>query len=308
MTRSKLRRCSRPAALAFLGLLVAVTAATRVAAEGLAQVEAIAPAGLTPDRHGGPTVAVLWRESVAAEMAGETERSATLRRAILGLLPRDVHTGWRLARDLMLIGEGLPEADVDGRLPIFEEAREVATRAFELDPSCSECCFYRFAATSRVATTLGAWRSLGLVRQAGEQLATCLAMPLPTWSDADWNHEQANLFYGAAVYYRMIPDSWWAEQIIGFRGDRREATRWARRAVEVSPLRLDYRVELGIALLCVGESEGDEAARREGFDWLAGVDQLPDRMDTDPIDRARAEQVRHEPGSACGNARAVKVE
>ena len=285
-----------------------VAAATGVAPEGLAHVDTIAPALLTPDRHGDPTVAALWSESVAAEMAGETERSAALRREILALRPRDIHTSWRLARDLMLIGEGLPEDDVDARLPIFEEAREVATRAFQLDPTCSECCFYRFASTSRVATTLGPFRSLGLVRQAGEQLATCLAMPPPTWSDAEWNHEQANLFYGAAVYYRMVPDSWWAETIVGFRGDRREAARWARRAVEVSPLRLDYRVELGIALLCVGKSEGDEAARREGFDWLSGVDQLPDRMDTDPIDRARAEQVRHDPDSACGNARALKIE
>jgi hypothetical protein len=208
----------------------------------------------------------------------------------------------------MLIGESLPEDDVAARLPVFEEARAVSTRAFELDPRCPECCFYRFASISRVATTRGALRSMGLVREAGRQLTTCLAMPPPTWSDADWNHEQANLYYGAAVYYRMLPDNWWAQNLLGLRGDRREAARWARRAVEVSPDRLDYRVELGIALVCVGEAFGDGAARREGLEWLADVDQLPDRMDTDPVDRNRAEEVRLEPGSACGNARALKVE
>ena len=282
--------------------------ATRAQAESLPPVSAISRAMLTPDRGGDPQVATLWRDSVDTELAGELRDAAELRRRILDLDPNQVHAGWRLARDLMAIGEGLPEEAKEDRLRVFREAQQAARHARQVDATCPECCFYDFASTSRLATTVGVYQSVGMVREAGSILNECLEMPAPGWSDAEWNHERANLYYGAAVYFRMLPDAWWARKMFGQRGDRRRAALFARRAVEIASSRVDYRVELGVALVCLGEAEDDAAARAEGLIWLQGLESFPDRLDSDPIDRKRAEDVKRDPSSACGNARALKVQ
>ena len=292
---------------ALTGLLLGLALSPGSRADDLPPVDAIPPALLTPDRLGDTTLAGLWTESVEAEEAGRTLESVALRREILSRRPGDVHTGWRLARDLMSLGEALPEEARAARMALFEESRSVAAEARHVDPQCSECCFYEFASTARIATTRGAFRSVHLVRRAGDLLTACLAMPPPIWSDTAWNHERANLYYGAAVYFRMLPDTWWAERLLGVRGDRRKAARFARRAFEVAPDRVDYRVELGVALLCLGESEGDEEAAREGRARLTDLD-VPDRLRSDPQDRARAELVLAHPEQACQNARALKLD
>ncbi len=297
-----------PVLLLLTGLLLGLGASPASRADDLPPVDAIPPALLTPDRLGDTTLALLWTESVEAELEGRTLESAALRREILSRRPDDVHTGWRLARDLVALGEALPEDARARRLELFHEARSVASGARRADPHCSECCFYEFASTARIATTRGAFRSLNLVRRSGDLLAACLAMPPPVWTDTAWNHERANLYYGAAVYFRMLPDTWWTERLLGVRGDRRKAASFARRAFDVAPDRVDYRVELGVALVCLEQRDGDDAAGREGRARLRDLDALPDRLRSDPQDRERARLVLAHPEQACENARALKLE
>ncbi len=305
-------RPSQPLLLRLAGLLVTAAIGfgpgAEAHAESLPPVDAISRAMLTPDRTGDPELAMLWQSSVDDELAGRLQDAVGLRRKILSREPEQVHTAWRLARDLMAIGEGLPETAKNERLQVFEEAQRVSRQARRTDPSCPECCFYDFASTSRLATTSGVYQSVGRVREAGAILHQCLEMPAPAWSDASWNHERANLYYGAAVYFRMLPDTWWANQMFGMRGDRQRAAFFARRAVEIVSSRVDYRVELGVALVCLGESEDDAAARAEGLLWLQGLDAFPNRLPSDPIDRQRAVDIRRSPGDACGNARALKLD
>ncbi len=311
-----LLRRSRPAAWAgAFWLLAAACGAEEVAlastpaeAATLPPVDAIAPSLRTPDLLGDPSLASLWADSVEAEATGDSRRAAEIKRRILDLQPGDVHTSWRLARDLMVVGEAVPIEDKEQRLAIFEEARARAGAAAAADPGCVECCFYHFASTSRIATVKGAMRSVGLIKESGIELERCLALEPSVWTDNEWNHERANLYYGAAVYYRMVPDTWWIERMLGFRGDKLAAVRLARQAADVVPSRIDYRVELGVALVCLGEAENDPAARAEGLTLLADLNELPTRMDTDALDRARAQAVRADPGIACDNARSFELE
>lgn len=287
---------------------IELVSAVPVSLAPLPAVGSFPPSLYSPDLRGDPTLSHLWARTVAAERIRDVERAAELKRRVLELVPEDVHTRWRLARDLLNLGEAMPPDQHQERLGIYREARALASQAAADDPDCVECCFYDFAATSRIATLKGALRSISLVKASGQLLERCLAMEPSVWSDTDWNHERANLYYGAAVYYRMVPDTWWMERLLGFRGDKRTAVRLARQAYAVTPGRIDYRVELGVALICLGNTTDEDEARAEGMALLGNLDELPQRIATDPLDRLRAAEVRAEPDTACENARSFEIE
>jgi hypothetical protein len=107
------------------------------------------------------------------------------------------------------------------------------------------------------------------VREAGRLLHECLANP-PRWSDASGS-EEAALYYGASVYFRLMPDSEWMSWATGQRSDATRAVEFARRAVAIEGERTRYRLELAAALLCDGARRTDAAALAEGRRWLAGA-------------------------------------
>lgn len=276
----------------------------------------LAPAGAVAREAGGettlPTVAAaprpqapialpearsdLWRRSEALEAAGDYRGAATLRMRILARDPDDTHVLWRVARDLLHEGTERMAAEPDAAARSFDAARVFARRGRESDPSCGECCLYEFASTARLASVRGVARSLVTVRAAGGVLEQCLEMP-PTWSDALFGAEAAHLYYGAAVYFRVLPSTrvfaW-----LGIAGDAERAVGFARRAAAVSPHRADYRVELGAALLCQARRAGDPAARAEGEALLRTfVDAGPDGAAG-----ARAIALLSEPDAACANS------
>lgn len=76
-----------------------------------------------------------------------------------------------------------------------------------------------------------------------------------------------------------------------------------RRAVALAPLRTDYVVGLGASLVCVGTREHDDEALAEGLRWLERAASLPELMDTDAEDRARASRMRQNPSEACHDSR-----
>ena len=297
----------RVAPLLVLVSLILPLGPTGVSAEALPPVSAIPRAVLTPDRATtGPfpeRVATLWQESVRCEEDGDLEEAAALRRRILAHRPDDVHTGWRLARDLVRLGESLPRSRDGERLGVYEEAFATARHARRVDPRCAECCLYEFAALGRIANAKGVFESVAVVREASELLPTCLEMQSPTWTDTPDRRESGNLYLGAAMYFRLLPNNWWAERLLGVRGDANQAVHWARKAVDDTPERVDYTVELGLGLICLGDRSGDDTRRDEGLALLAEAQSLPDRTATDPLDRKRAAEVLRDPSRACGDSR-----
>jgi tetratricopeptide (TPR) repeat protein len=208
------------------------------------------------------TGAALRTRSRALEAEGDFRAAAALRLRLLARDPEDVDGLWRVARDLVLDGNALALDRPDAAGRAFEAARDLARRGRAADPDCGECCLYEFAATARLAAVRGLARSLVTVRAAGATLEQCLAQP-PTWDDPVFGSEAAHLYYGAAVFFRMLPHAAWSRWL-GIEGDAVRAVEMARRAAELAPDRADYRAELGAALLCEASRTGDERSRAEG--------------------------------------------
>lgn len=267
------------------------------------------PSGAPPPAHRTPDLdstaaAALWRQSVEAEVIYEYGVAAELKQQILDLHPEQVHTHWRAARDLVRAAEAYFETDPGRALDLLEQARDHAETGKRLDPGCSECCLYEFSAVARQSTTIGILSSLGLVREMGPILETCLRSP-PTWED-QFQSEEASLYYGASQFFRLAPDLAIAEWVVGFRGDAERALKLARRANERSPDRVAYRAELGTALLCYGDREGDEAALSEAKRVIRTLPSLSDRTPVDAEDRVRLRHLSGHADEACDSGRGVK--
>jgi hypothetical protein len=277
----------------------------------LPQVAAMAPVPAAPEPRAsslapGPAedraVAALWHDSTLRERERDFLGAAFMAELAVGLAPRDVHAHWRIARDYIQAVDALPGDDTSGRLDATERARDWARRGRALDPSCGECCFYEFAATARMASLVGPVSAVRTIRRAHEVLEQCFETP-PTWVENAWSQERANLYHGASVFYRLLPDSRWFGMIAGVRGDRELAVELSRRAVATAPQRTDYAVELGAALLCYGTESGDSDAIAEGRRELARAVTLPDLLPSDASDRERAERLRADPQHACHDTR-----
>jgi len=214
----------------------------------------------------------LRAESEQLERKGDMLGAAALLETALGGAPGDAQLHWRLARDLIRHAERDAALTDDERASLYDRARAFAKEGRTLAPDCAECCLYEFAGTARLASVRGLARAVGTVREAGRLLGECLANP-PHYRDTSGS-EEAALYYGASVYFRLMPDSEWMSWATGQRSDATRAVGFARRAVALERKRTRYRLELGAALLCDGSRRHDDSAIEEGRLWLddAGAD------------------------------------
>jgi hypothetical protein len=234
----------------------------------------------------------LRAQSELLEHEGDLLGAAALLQAALATSPGDPQLHWRIARDLLRHAERNPALEPGERAALYEQARGWAKAGRRVAPDCAECCLYEFAGTARLASIHGLTQAVGAVREAGRLLPECLANP-PRSRDASGS-EEAALYYGASVYYRLMPDSEWMSWATGQRSDATRAVEFARRAVAIEGERARYRLELGAALLCDGARRTDRARVAEGRRWLARA------ADGAGIDAERArELLADEPARGC---------
>ena len=288
--------------LRWIQLLCLLVWATPVFADPAALDELPAVAALVPpsrpplpDGDAG-RARVLWDDSQRLENADDFLGAAELREQVAELRPDDPHVRWRIARDLLHGVKTIPRSDA--RVDAFRSARDWARAGSELDASCGECCLYEFAAVAQLATEEGLARSVGHVREAGLLLERCLETP-PTWSEPRWGAERGQLYYGAAAFFRMLPEGSWARWVLGMRGDPERAVDLARRATLVSPDQPSYHVELGAALLCHAARSGDRMAGAEGRRVLMSIEAA--QSGSEAL-RLRAAGLLAEPDHACDDS------
>jgi hypothetical protein len=161
---------------------------------------------------------------------------------------------------------------------------------------------WKFVSMGRQATTRGLLTAVGDVREMDELLTRGIRLA-PSHRDNEGNATMGNLYYASSVFYRVIPDWWWLRWVIGVRGDREKSLNYARRAVELAPLRIDYRVELGASLLCSGFKDNKPEKIAEGEQVLEVAGRLENFLSTDALDKVHAGILMRSPARACGYSR-----
>jgi hypothetical protein len=217
---------------------------------------------------------------------------------IMRRLPGSSFAYWRASRNYFRLAERLPLEEKDQRIRYYMVSEERASDGLKVDPECAACCLYKFSAMASLAMTRGLWTG---VRTAGE-MSRLLDRGIelrPTHTDNAWNTTLGNLYYAASQFYRVMPDWFWLKWILGTKGDNHRALEYAREAHAISPMRVDYAVSLGAALLCMAHNGGDPSLNAEATAILADIDRLPTLREYDGMFRSHARMLLAKPDQAC---------
>jgi len=243
-----------------------------------------------------------WEEGLALERREQLLESSRHYRAIAAARPDSAFIRWRLARNHWRYAERLPQDDKVGRLHHFGLANHWADAALAVDPECGECVLWKVAALGRLATTQGVLTAAGQASTIAELIDRGIALQ-PSYADNERNVTLANLYYAGSAFYRVVPDWFWLGLVIGVRGDKHRALDYIQRAIEISGARVDYQVELGAVLLCIGTQEDDPTRIEAGREVLRNAMAIEDFQSTDGFDREHARILVREPQRACGYSR-----
>ena len=213
----------------------------------------------------------------------------------------DPNGHWRAARATWLSGELLPLDDEDKKVKMarFVQAEALADRAVAANPRCGECVLWKFIAMGRVRTAEGAMGAARAVPEMAKLLDRALELK-PTHNDGPNNSSMGNVHYSIAIFYRILPDWWFVKWVLGVRGDKERALRHARMALDLHPNRLDYRIELGTQLLCIGSDKKDRKRLAEGQRVMREAIAWAPETEDQRREIYFAKQLLAEPKKACG--------
>jgi tetratricopeptide (TPR) repeat protein len=245
-----------------------------------------------------PLVAELFELGSQLEERQELDASTKHYEEVVALAPEISHVYWRIARNHFRASQQLRVADETGRRRGFEQVELWARRGIERDEECAECYLYAFIGLASLTRMEGSWSAARAAKRMKALLDRALELG-PTHIDGDWNHELANAYFAAGVFYKVVPDAPMAGWILGARGDPELSRQYYRKAFALQANRIEFRMSLGSALLCEGRREGDPERTEEGLELIRGIGSLEDRLPTDAIDREHAATLLAHPERAC---------
>jgi len=217
------------------------------------------------------------------------------------------HAYWRTARAYWLAADSLELSDRERRREHLSRAIEFADRGLSVDPNCAACMLWKFNAMGRRLQIDGLFSSLRTVRTMAALLDRGVALH-PDFREGERSSTLGNLHYVSAVFYRVLPDWFWLKWFVGVRGDKQRALEHARAALALHESRIDYRIEVGSQLLCLGVSRNDPKRLAEGRQALAEASIIPPRNLDDRREIAAAHVMISEPKRACSYAGAEWIE
>ncbi len=218
--------------------------------------------------------------------------------------PDDTEALWRLSRALYEKGEVLAQSVPDAqRLPLYERAGQLAKKVQVLDPSNGQGYLWEGAAIARAATAKGVLASLFLADDVEDLWLKALTTNTTYRMASGISSFPGDVYNGLGQFYRIMPDWRAVEWIAGTRGDIDKSVHYLRLMVKDDPARLEGLKELGVALLCKGYKQGDDAAKAEGRLWLQKAGKLPASYPTDVIDSHQIPVILAREGEACGYSR-----
>ena len=249
-----------------------------------------------------PVLQAAWQKGLALERSESLVASTEQYELVARAMPSSATIRWRLSRNYWRMAERLPIDDKDGRLEWFTVSERWADDALKLDRKCGECVLWKIASMGRIVTTGGVVQAATKASDIAELIDYGIALR-PDHVDNEQNATLANLYYAGSAFYRIVPDWFWLELVIGVRGDHERALGYILKAIAISGERLDYQVELGAVLLCMGHDDGDDLRIADGRRVLAKAVELENFQSTDSFDREHAHILIAHPARACGYSR-----
>ncbi len=264
-----------------------------------------APGAATADE-----VARLWAKANELEdKAFELDESEQARQYLSQAAPLFERVGaeqggttqgyWRAARATWLAGEFLPLDATDAKMEAFNDALTLTDRGLSVNPDCAECMLWKFIAMGRLRTTSGVWEGIRQVSDMAELLDRAIELD-PTHRDNEHNSTLGNLHYSSAIFYRLVPDWFWIGWVLGVKGDKERALDHSHRALALHPQRLDYQVEVGTQLLCLGSVRDDSMRTKQGLDVMRAAIAREARGVDETREIMFARIMLEEPDRACG--------
>jgi hypothetical protein len=248
-------------------------------------------------------LSLLWRQGVDFERREVLLESARRYEAIAQRLPDSSTIRWRIARNYWRHAEGLSVDDKDGRMRYFGLADDWADRSLAIDAECAGCVLWKLASKGRLATTGGVMTQLGAASEIADMIERGIALEPTHLDEGGWNSTLGNLYYAGAAFYRIVPEWFWVKWMIGVRGDKERSLDYIRKALAITEGRVDYQVEHGAVLLCLGHDRGEPARIEEGRGVLEKAMTLETFQGTDALDLEHARILLDHPDRACGYSR-----
>lgn len=249
----------------------------------------------------GTALRALWLEGRALENGERLATSIERFEQLAGVLPAEPEPRWRLARLEWRRSERLPAAHKEERLAGFRRAETHARASLALDERCAECMFWLAASLGRITTTQGVVQSARLAPVIADLLTRAIALR-PTHRDSADDTTLGNLYHFSAAFYRIVPEWVWLSWVLGVRGDKERSVDYSRRAIAISPARVDYQVELGAGLLCLGTTRRRPDLLAEGAAVLRHSQSLAPFTEA-RVDMTLARVLLESPERACSYAR-----
>ncbi|MBW2281919.1 MAG: hypothetical protein JRG82_14350 [Deltaproteobacteria bacterium] len=218
------------------------------------------------------------------------ESDARLRAAI-GIDADDPAPHWMRARTRYLKLESRDALAAPHRVAAYGEAEAFADRAVALAPDRAEGYLWQGILRGRMVTSQGSVRTAlnGMVGGRGPawlERALSQAVSLPGEYRFFGFSTHGNALHALAQFYRLAPDAWYMAAV-GTRGDIDRAIDLSRAAVATQTVRIEFRLELAVALLCRG-SETDLLEARSQLKTLLG---LPAVTEVDRVDQTHARRL-----------------
>jgi hypothetical protein len=246
----------------------------------------------------------IWSEGLAFERSESFEASNQRYTALADAHPDSAFLAWRVARNYWRRGEQLPAGAKEQRRTAFASSLEWAQRSLERDPECGECVLWTMVSMGRLATTEGVMSSARMAAPMAALIERGIALH-PTSRDNEWNQTLGNIYLAASAFYRVVPDWPLVGFAIGVRGNKDLALDYIERAIAIAPMRIDYQVEHGVVLTCLGVERGDAALLARGREAFQRARILPHLLGTDAVDQKNAALLAERPELACGCSRAA---
>jgi hypothetical protein len=233
------------------------------------------------------------------------DRAEALLREAIALRPSDPTPYWMMARLRYLSLESrAPALSRSERIAGYEDAERWADAAVARAPAAAEGYLWQAIARGRIATSRGSldlamrgW--LGGRGPAWLEATMRKAVSLPEDYRFFGFSTRGDALHALAQFYRLAPSGWYMS-LVGASGNLDRAIELSGEAVAIQPVRIEYRKELAVELLCRAAPGDREAATQQ----LEAVLALPAITSLDRTDRAHARALLHEsPADVCSYSR-----